>query len=395
MKSVSVPLPAPSPMERAASELERAAAARKCWPCGCFQDAVHSIAAAVPAEQRVASLDTMLSASPETFTGREYDCLGCKECYPANAVNALLELGEEVAAGLTGCPSEEPVSRPGWPPLPGDYHVLRYQAPVAVCTLGDRELSRQLAARLPNGLSLVGTLFTENLGIERIVKNLLANPNVRFLILAGEEVEQRIGHWPGQSLQALLAHGVDPRRRILDARGKRPYLKNLTPVEIEAFRTSIEIVDRIGTTDPEGLLSSISECFARDPGPAPARSASVLQPISAQLPRKMVPDPAGYFVVFVDRARGLLTLEHYLNDGVLTAVLEGRGAAELYSTAIERELLTRMDHAAYLGQELARAQRALEEGEDYIQDCAGEAEPSGDSESVGCGCSAPAGGCGS
>ena len=86
----------------------------------------------------------------------------------------------------------------------------------------------------------------------------------------------------------------------------------------------------------------------------------------------MVSDPAGYFVIFIDRARRLLILEHYKNNGVLTTIIEGRSAAELYMTAIERALISQLDHAAYLGRELARAEHAVSSGEPYVQDAAPE-----------------------
>ena len=86
----------------------------------------------------------------------------------------------------------------------------------------------------------------------------------------------------------------------------------------------------------------------------------------------MVSDPAGYFVIFIDRVRRLLNIGHYQNNGVLTTVIEGHSAAEVYTTAIERELLTRLDHAAYPGRELARAEHALSSGEAYVQDAAPE-----------------------
>jgi tetrahydromethanopterin S-methyltransferase subunit A len=91
-----------------------------------------------------------------------------------------------------------------------------------------------------------------------------------------------------------------------------------------------------------------------------------------KVPEKMISDPEGYFVIFLDRPRGLLNVEHYENNGVLTAIIEGRSAAEVYMTAIERALLSRLDHAAYLGRELARAEHALGSGEPYIQDAAPE-----------------------
>ena len=84
----------------------------------------------------------------------------------------------------------------------------------------------------------------------------------------------------------------------------------------------------------------------------------------------MVSDPASYFVIFIDRVRRLLNIGHYQNNGVLTTVIEGHSAAKVYMTAIERELLTRLNHAAYLGRELARAEHALSSGEAYVQDAA-------------------------
>ena len=99
-------------------------------------------------------------------------------------------------------------------------------------------------------------------------------------------------------------------------------------------------------------------------------------PVAGTVPDKMIADPAGYFVIFVDRPRILLSMEHYRNNGVLTTIIEGRSAAEVYMAAIERELLSRLDHAAYLGRELARAEHALVSGEPYVQDAAPEQCPS-------------------
>ena len=86
----------------------------------------------------------------------------------------------------------------------------------------------------------------------------------------------------------------------------------------------------------------------------------------------MVSDPSGYFVIYVDRQRELLSLEHYRNNGLLDTIIEGRTAAEVYTPAVERGLLSRLDHAAYLGRELARAEGALLSGEPFIQDAAAE-----------------------
>ncbi len=97
-----------------------------------------------------------------------------------------------------------------------------------------------------------------------------------------------------------------------------------------------------------------------------------MKPLQGYLPTKMTPDPHGYFVVYVDRRRHMLVLEHYRNEGVLNAIIEGRTPAEMYIPAAERGFLSRLEHAAYLGRELAKAEDALRTGTDYVQDGAPE-----------------------
>ena len=45
--------------------------------------------------------------------------------------------------------------------------------------------------------------------------------------------------------------------------------------------------------------------------------------------------------------------------------------------AVDRNLVSRLEHAAYLGREVARAERSLASGEAYVQDAASEAESTG------------------
>jgi tetrahydromethanopterin S-methyltransferase subunit A len=326
------------------------------------------------------------------FRPKQYDCLGCQVCYPAVAANAFADAFPTEAESLDSCPTDEPAERRGWPPLAGDYHAVRYRAPVAVCTLNSAELANRLAGRPPEGLAIAGTLHTENLGIERIIQNVLANPNIRFLILAGPDTEQAVGHLPGQSLVSLFEKGLDDRGRIVGARGKRPVLKNVRQQRIEAFLTQVELVAMIGEENETKILHAVRDCASRTPGPFKgAPEETRIQVISASVPGRLVLDPAGFLVLYPDAARGKLIAEHYGNDGVLGCVIEGATASAVYGTVIERGLVTRLDHAAYLGRELARAERALETGEPYVQDrAAGETSSEPEPPRSGCGS-----GCGS
>ena len=358
----------------AAAELERATGAKKCWSCGCLRDTLDAIDRAFPDGGAPAPLNTAAASAREQVGEIQYDCLGCKVCYPAVAVNHLNQL-PGTAVDLDACPTEKLEAREGWPPLPGDYRVIRYRAPVAVCTLTDADLAGSIAKSAGDGVAMVGTLQTENLGIERVIANVVENPNIRFLVLCGPDSEQKIGHLPGQSMLALARNGTDERGRIVGAEGKRPIVKNVSAAVIDHFREHVEVIDRIGTSHVEEIHETVRARVDRSPGPAPPFHAErALAAVRGRLPERMVPDPNGYFVVYVDPARDALSLEHYHKSGVINAIVEGRTAGELYTTAIEEGLLSRLDHAAYLGRELARAEHSLATGEPYIQDSAPEVE---------------------
>jgi tetrahydromethanopterin S-methyltransferase subunit A len=376
-------LSADGAIHEAAGQLRRAGEASKCWPCGCLHETLEGIDRNFPNGRCPSDLKQAAQSAHERLEEVRYDCLGCEECYPALAVNAL---DIEVAP----CPTASAEEREGWPPLPGSYTVLRYQAPVAICTLIDDDLAEALAREAGPDAAIVGSMKTENLGVERLIRNVITNPHIRFLILCGEDTKQKIGHLPGQSTLALLKSGLNERQRIVGAGGKRPVIKNLPTDAVEHFRQSVQPIDLIGCADVVTILEAAQSCARQNPGPAEVFESTLqVEHIAGRVPQKMTPDPNGYFVVHVDRRGHRLVLEHYLNSGAINAIIDGLVAAELYTVAIERDLVSRLDHAAYLGQELARAERALREGEPFIQDAAPEGTqtaPSG-----GCGCTTQCG----
>ncbi len=365
-------------------QLTEAVRARKCHGCGCLHKTVDALS---KTEVGRTELAPALAEARAVFIPKEYDCLGCSVCYPAIAANAFAEAYPSDGDGLDLCPTDTPSQRRGWPPLPGDYHILRYRASVAVCTLNSAELAARLARRAPEGIAIVGTLHTENLGIERVIRNILANPNIRFLLLCGEDSQQIIGHLPGQSLASLLREGIDERGRIRGARGKRPILKNVRRDQVDAFRRQVELVEAIGEESDEAILERVKTCLQRRPKPFEERAASdsAVPEIEAAQPQRLVSDPAGFFVVYLDSPRRRLVVEHYTNDGVLGCVIEGSGPAAVAAAIIERDLVTRLDHAAYLGRELARAEHSLLTGEPYVQDRA-PGEPVSQDAAAPCGC---------
>src|SRR6516165_3459122 len=249
-------------LSEAVSQLRTAAEAKKCWACGCLRHALDAIDRALPEASRPASLTEAMVFARVRLVPQRYECLGCDVCYPAIALNALGTVGG-CALDEAVCPTELVETRAGWPPLPGSYRVLRYRAPVAICTLNSEDLIDRVAAVGSEAIAIAGGLQTENLGIERLITNVLANPFIRFVVVCGADSQKAIGHLPGQSLVSLARDGLNASRRIINAKGRRPVLRNLEPAAVDHFRRTVEVIDRVGV-----VMRAVRACAERSPGPA-------------------------------------------------------------------------------------------------------------------------------
>jgi len=144
-----------------------------------------------------------------------------------------------------------------WPPISGDFEIGDPSHCVAICTLGKK-------VSVDTEYAIIGTCKTENIGIERVIINVISNPKVRYLILAGPEVP---GHLTGRSMRALYQNGVDPEtRKIIDAEGAIPYIENIPLEGIDQFREQIELIDMINTSDPAIIDAKSKELSSRNPG---------------------------------------------------------------------------------------------------------------------------------
>jgi len=148
----------------------------------------------------------------------------------------------------------------GWPVVNGDYIVGDPESPVAATTLASHIEDVPVEA----GAAIAGPCKTENLGIEKMIANLISNPNIRFLILCGSEVQ---GHITGQSIEALHQNGVDPdKRNIIGATGAIPYIENIPDEGIERFQKQLEIVNLIDVEDADAIKAKVKESIEKDPG---------------------------------------------------------------------------------------------------------------------------------
>ncbi|GFE67464.1 DUF4346 domain-containing protein [Chroococcus sp. FPU101] len=123
--------------------------------------------------------------------------------------------------------------------------------------------------------------------------------------------------------------------------------------------------------------------------------ADTIKTIDDELSKRYIAlDPAGYFIIYLDRDAGLICAKHFTNiinekglavDPETGKVIPAKGKVErtaqiIYTGRTAKELCVKifeemkpcpisfLDHAAYLGREFVRAQDALISGEEYIQD---------------------------
>lgn len=358
------------------SELETGIQLSKCQKCGCMRETLDNLATLLPTvdrdEWQPLAQNIEVWAKPKQPI--RYACLGCEHCYPAVAQNAFATAFPSISeSSALSCDFQ--VSDEGWPLVVGEYFVLDVTAPVAVSTLASTKLAEDLASRKPQGLAIVGKTETENIGIDKIVKNIITNPAIQYLVVAGEDPK---GHQPGRTLLALIENGVSSKGRVIGAPGKRPILRNVSVEEIKAFWEQVQVIDMIGCDSPDKIglqIDELSRKAAVSCGcgecaeKSPPISISTEPTVVATEPGEVVTmDKAGYFVIVPLIDKGVINVEHYAYDNSLLRIIEGENARALYKTIIANGWVTELSHAAYLGKELTRAELSLTSGLKYVQD---------------------------
>ena len=147
----------------------------------------------------------------------------------------------------------------GWPIAKGDFHSGDANSPVAVVTMGSHLDEQGIC---DGGAALCGSCKTENLGLEKVIANIISNPNIRFMLLCGTEVK---GHLSGQTMIALHKGGVKDGR-VVGAEGAIPFIENLSDAAIKRFQEQIEVVNIMESEDVGAIKAKINELKGRDPG---------------------------------------------------------------------------------------------------------------------------------
>ncbi len=139
---------------------------------------------------------------------------------------------------------------PNWPPVSGEYITGDPESQAAVITLAS-ELDKE---RLTRHCALAGSMKTENIGIEKVVANIVSNTNIRYLLICGAEVH---GHLSGDAVMAMHRSGIDEEGRIIEAKGAIPYITNIDIDTINIWRSQVEMIDLINVEDMDRIVQAI------------------------------------------------------------------------------------------------------------------------------------------
>ena len=158
---------------------------------------------------------------------------------------------------------------PDYPPEDGRYLRGNDFSPAAVAIILTtdedkipQELETLVRVGIETGAALSGTVQTENIGFEKIVCNIVANPNIRYLIIGGPE---SWGHSTGEALKALIHQGVDEKKRIIGTNAPHPFLFNLSMKMIERFRKQLSVIDLQFEGDPNLIRKAVWSCYQERP----------------------------------------------------------------------------------------------------------------------------------
>ncbi len=123
------------------------------------------------------------------------------------------------------------------------------------------EIEALVKAGIESGAGLSGTVQIPNIGLEKIVCNIVANPNIRYLILSGPESG---GHSTGEAIKALLKYGVDEKMRIKNTSASHAFLYNIPADFIDRFRKQLSLIDLQFEGNPEIIKKAVWSCYQEE-----------------------------------------------------------------------------------------------------------------------------------
>ena len=228
----------------------------------------------------------------------------------------------------------------------------------------------------------------KQLGISKVIGDLILEPsNILDSLIAFHDFARRNPDVP-------LFVGVSNVTELIDADsvGVNALLARISSEMGASILLATEKSDKAKGTVREQVIAAKMMFLAKKRGSVPKDlGIDVLflkdkrnreEPYNEELEKKVpvisafdetgpaVLDAKGSFKIALNRIEGNIVAMHYASPDRAkpTTIIKGKTAENIYSKIVELALVSRVDHAAYLGSELEKAEIALKTGKEYIQD---------------------------
>ena len=141
-------------------------------------------------------------------------------------------------------------------PIPEEFYIGNSNSSICICTLSSIKLLKEIKnSKVIDNIAIVGRLFTENKGIDSIIKHVNQNKKIKTIIVCGKDVW---GHKSGHSLFELHKNGIDHNNRIINSTSPDPFL-TVSESEIKYFQKQITLVNLIDETNIELIINKIQK----------------------------------------------------------------------------------------------------------------------------------------
>ena len=139
-------------------------------------------------------------------------------------------------------------------PIPEEFYIGNSNSSICVCTLSSIKLLTEIKnSEIIDKIAIAGRLFTENKGIDSMIKHVNENKKIKTIIVCGKEVW---GHKSGHSLFELYKNGIDNDKRIINSTSPEPFL-TVSESEIKYFQKEITLVNLIDETNMKLIINQI------------------------------------------------------------------------------------------------------------------------------------------
>ncbi len=99
-----------------------------------------------------------------------------------------------------------------------------------------------------------------------------------------------------------------------------------------------------------------------------SNNAEMIDATLAYNPKEFKMDSKGYFLIRINRDTGKLEAGYCRQSNAILKVFSGNNSKELMQAIIRAGIVSRLEHAEYLGRETMKAEMAKKLGIEYVQD---------------------------